>query len=221
MATPLLLGHRGVRKNNCFLENTLAAFDFAIQQGCDGFEFDVRLAAGGQAVIWHDAKFRGREIAKSGCEVLGLPLLSDVLQRFQDNAFLDIELKVGGLESITIDLLRAHPPKRGYAVSSFFPEILEALHAKDPVLPLGLICETRKQLARWSELPVRYVIPKQTFIREKTIDEIHSSGRKVFVWTVNAKSAMKRLTAWGVDGIIGDDPGNLVGMLGGKSNRKP
>jgi glycerophosphoryl diester phosphodiesterase len=105
-------------------------------------------------------------------------------------------------------------------ISSFLPRVLREIHGRGAAIPLGLICETRKQLARWSDLPVQYVIPEQTLIHQKTIHEIHSSGRKVLVWTVNAKSAMKRLVAWGVDGIIGDDPGKLAGALGGKSNRK-
>ena len=44
---PLLLGHRGARAEKSISENTLASFDLALAQGCDGFEFDVRLAADG------------------------------------------------------------------------------------------------------------------------------------------------------------------------------
>jgi glycerophosphoryl diester phosphodiesterase len=58
----LLLGHRGCRGE--FMENTLAAFDHAMECGCDGFEFDVRLSADGIPVVWHDARLRGRAIAR-------------------------------------------------------------------------------------------------------------------------------------------------------------
>ncbi|MCU1303492.1 MAG: glycerophosphoryl diester phosphodiesterase, partial [Candidatus Sulfotelmatobacter sp.] len=50
---PLLLGHRGVRAEKSIPENSLPSFDLALAQGCDGFEFDVRLSADGQAVICH------------------------------------------------------------------------------------------------------------------------------------------------------------------------
>ena len=56
MSRPLLLGHRGARGLKSIPENTLAAFDRALADGCDGFEFDVRLTADGQAVVHHDPK---------------------------------------------------------------------------------------------------------------------------------------------------------------------
>jgi hypothetical protein len=45
---PLLLGHRGARR--AAPENTLAAFDLALQHGCDGFEFDVRRTLDGRSL---------------------------------------------------------------------------------------------------------------------------------------------------------------------------
>src|ERR1700730_5639228 len=101
---PLLLGHRGARAEKSILENTLASFDLALAQGCDGFEFDVRLTADGQAVVCHDATTQHLKIADSSANKLALPLLLEVLTRYQRTAFLDIELKVSGLETIAADL---------------------------------------------------------------------------------------------------------------------
>ena len=53
---PLLLGHRGARVSTGTPENTFASFDLALEHDCDGFEFDVRLAACGTAVVCHDPK---------------------------------------------------------------------------------------------------------------------------------------------------------------------
>ena len=61
---PLLLGHRGAK--SYAPENTIEAFELALQHGCDGFEFDVRFTADAQAVICHDPKFNRVEIATSG-----------------------------------------------------------------------------------------------------------------------------------------------------------
>ena len=49
---PLIIGHRGASAEAP--ENTLAAFDLALAQKADGFEFDVRLSADGVPVIIHD-----------------------------------------------------------------------------------------------------------------------------------------------------------------------
>jgi len=216
MNRPLLLGHRGARGDKSIPENTLVSFDVALAQGCDGFEFDVRLAGDGQAVISHDATTAGHSlrIAESTARRLELPLLSDVLTRYQRNAFLDIELKVAGLEKITADLLRRVAPARGCVVSSFLPEVLRTMHGRDAGIRLGLICETRAQLGLWPDLPVAYVIPHFSLLRRSLITELKDAGRQVMVWTVNVSTDMKRFAEWGVDGIISDHPKRLARALG-------
>jgi glycerophosphoryl diester phosphodiesterase len=215
---PLLLGHRGARSEKSIPENTLASFDLALAQGCDGFEFDVRLSADEQAVICHDASIHGLEIAQSSVERLALPLLQEVLTRYHGSAFLDIELKVAGLERIAANLLRDHAPARGYVVSSFLPGVLQTLHKIDATIPLGLICETRNQFRLWPTLPVVYVIPHYKLVQRSVVARIKTAGKKILVWTVNVSSDMKRFSTWGVDGIISDHPERLLRSVGRQSN---
>jgi glycerophosphoryl diester phosphodiesterase len=215
MATrPLLLGHRGARAEKAVPENTLASFDLALAQGCDGFEFDVRLTADEQPVVCHDATVHGLKIAESSLEELALPHLREVLARYQRTAFLDIELKVSGLEAVATDLLRKLPPARGFVVSSFLPDVLRAIHDLDRTIPLGLIGETQAELSFWPTLPVEYVIPHRKLVTKSLIDEVKVAEKKMLVWTVNATVDMKRLSKWGVDGIISDYPKRLARALG-------
>ncbi len=48
----LVIAHRGASAEAP--ENTLPAFELAVQQGCDAFELDVRLTKDGVAVLMHD-----------------------------------------------------------------------------------------------------------------------------------------------------------------------
>jgi glycerophosphoryl diester phosphodiesterase len=207
---PLLLGHRGARRIKSAPENTLAAFDLALAEGCDGFEFDVRLSGDGEAVICHDAEVITKKVASSSAAALGVPLLLDVLQRYQSRAFLDIELKVPGLEELTTELLRKHPSHRGCVVSSFLPEVLEEIHRIDEAIPLGLICETKSQMSEWCNLPVQYLISHHELVRQQLVAELKEAGRKLVVWTLNSASDIRRFSEWGVDGIISDNPADLV-----------
>src|SRR5579862_1322277 len=212
---PLLLGHRGARALRSIPENTLPSFDRALADGCDGFEFDVRLTADGLAVICHDPQAAGVEIAQARAGGLpALPRLQDVLARYHERASLDIELKVAGLESIVAAMVRKFPPRRGVVISSFLPEVLERVHAQDRGIPLGLICETRAELARWNELPVEYVIPHHKLVDSEGIAMIKGSGKKILVWTVNDGKEMFRFAQAGVDGIISDDTDLLARTLG-------
>lgn len=213
MSRPLLLGHRGARAVHSIPENTIASFDRALADACDGFEFDVRLTEDEEAVVCHDAKVAGYDISRTPAKQLPqLPRLRDVLQRYRDS-FLDIELKVKGLERIVLDLFLRHKPRRGFVVSSFQPGALKSVRALDATIPLGLICESKIQLRLWNELPVQYVIPHYDLADPELVRKIKGAGKKVFVWTVNDPGDMQRFADCGVDGIISDDTSLLCRTL--------
>jgi len=211
---PLLLGHRGARASTGIPENTFASFDLALEHGCDGFEFDVRLAACGTAVICHDPKVGKTTIARARAKQLPqLPQLDDVIQRYRERAFLNIELKVKDLEAKVLAALGEFPPTQGYVVSSFIPDVVMDLEARSSSVAIGIICETAAQLAGWRQLPVDYVIPHQSLVDQLLVQDIHDSGLRILVWTVNDTEAMLRLANWGVDGIISDETERLVHTL--------
>lgn len=221
----LLLGHRGARASRHIPENTLASFELCLEHGCDGFEFDVQRSADGQAVICHDATWRGVKIAQRTANDLELPTLEEVLQRFSSRAFLDIELKVTGLEEQTLSALRAFPPEKAYVVSSFLPSALSTIRDLDGSVPLGLLCETRDQLliggragpagtpVSPQELQSTWVIPRVDLVRRELVEDLHSAGRKVMAWTVNGADDMRRMAEWAVDAIISDETEAAVRAL--------
>jgi glycerophosphoryl diester phosphodiesterase len=213
MSGPLLLGHRGARAVRQIPENTLASFELCLQHGCDGFEFDVRRSADGQTVICHDATVGGIEIANTAAKALPLPTLEDVLRQFAHRAFLDVELKVVGLEAQTLAELRKHPPQKGYVVSSFLPGVLTAIHDLDPAIQLGFLGETRDQLQGWRETPAEWVIPQFALADRELVELVHGAGKKIMVWTVNRSERMCEFAAWGVDAIITDETELLVRSL--------
>lgn len=206
----LLLGHRGARATREIPENALESFELCLQHGCDGFEFDVRRTADGAAIICHDPASRGREIAASSAAELELPTLEDVIQEFSSRAFLDIELKVPGLERRVAASLREHPPKKGYVVSSFLPEVLTTLHELESGISLGFIYDRHRTSVSF---PLDFVIPHHRLVTRELIEETHASGEKIITWTVNREADMRRFAEWGVDAIISGDTELLVRTL--------
>ncbi len=232
MLRPLLLGHRGAR--NYAPENTIEAFDLALAHGCDGFEFDVRRTADGRSVICHDARLGPIEIAgerfddivrryqeecapaivlaQRGKLAPGVLSLEEVLGAFGERAFLDIELKVPGLEETTLAALRRYGVKR-YVISSFLPEVLARVRHLDSYAVLGFICDKRETLATWREQPVQVVIPERRLVTRELVEEVHTRSRKIYVWTANRESEMRQLAEWGVDGICSDDTKLLASVF--------
>jgi glycerophosphoryl diester phosphodiesterase len=208
---PLLLGHRGARAVSVIPENTPASFDLALEHGCDGFEFDVRLTGSGRCVVCHDPTVDKITVSRAEADQLThLPVLDDVLQRYCLRAFLDIELKVAGLESTILNSLREYRMDENYVVSSFLAEVVTELKTRSQKIQAGIIYDKAAQLARWRETNVDYVIAHHSLVTLKLVKEVHNAGRKVITWTVNDRKAMLRLADWGVDGIISDDTELLV-----------
>jgi len=210
---PLLLGHRGARASRHIPENTLESFERCLQQGCDGFEFDVRRTADGVPVICHDPVVRGLEIAKTASSILSLPALGAVLSQLSSRAFLDIELKVIGVERELIAALAQYPAQKGYVVSSFLPAVLSAVHQVGPGIPTGLISETTDQLQQWRASPTQWVIPNVKLANRNLVDQLHSAGKKVMIWTVNDADQMREVAAWGADAVISDQTELLCRVL--------
>jgi glycerophosphoryl diester phosphodiesterase len=215
----LLLGHRGARRYAP--ENSLAAFDLALAHGCDGFEFDVRRTRDRRGIICHDPQLQRRSISKTSYAKFQQMFAADapacvdeVVARYGWRAFLDIELKVGGLEDQVIAAVRAAKIDRAYVVSSFRSSILRALRARDPNLRTGLITENPKRLGLWERLGVSALIPSFQLVTRQLVDELHAAERQVFVWTVNEEQDMRRMAELEVDAIISDDTALLSGVFG-------
>lgn len=207
---PLLLAHRGAHSYSVG-ENSLASFDRAFEEGCDGFECDLRRTGCGCAVLSHDAKVDGIPVARATRGQLpGLPRLEDVIRGYGRRGFMDIEVKVRGLENVVLAALRENLPERDYVVSSFLPDVVLALKARSGVVPVGLICGKAGQLMYWKSMPVEYVIVHKSLVTRRLVQVIQSAGRKIFVWTVNDRNSMLRLAGWGVDAIISDKPQLMV-----------
>ncbi|HEX7289389.1 MAG TPA: glycerophosphodiester phosphodiesterase [Candidatus Angelobacter sp.] len=220
----LLLGHRGARLYAP--ENSLAAFDLALEHGADGFEFDVRCTRDRKTILCHDPKLhrltlRRRTFKQIGQHCAALnhpapPTLEDALERFSRTAFLNIEVKVRGMEPLIVRAVRQAQPKH-YFISSFLPGVVRRLHRLDPNLVLGALAQTRWQLRRWRLLPVTYVVPHYRLLSRKLVDTLHTAGKTVVTWTVNDRKQMLRAAEMGVDGIISDDTRLLVQTLGQKN----
>ena len=221
-AQPLLLGHRGAR--DYAPENTIAAFDLALEHGVAGFEFDVRCTRSKQSIICHDGKFNRMVVRRSTMEQIHAkcaaearpPCLEDVLELYSGKAFLNIEIKVRGMEKVVVEAVKRFPPQRGYFISSFLPSVVRKLHALDRSLVLGAISKSYWHLRRWKSLPVTYVVPHHGLLTPKLVNELHAAGKTVITWTVNDAAKMRVAAQMGVDGIISDDTKLLVQTLGGK-----
>jgi len=101
----LNIAHRGASEN--YPENTIMAFEKAIEMGADMLEVDLRLSKDGQVVVFHDEKVRVRNNQKKAISELTLaeikdveldknqriPTFKEILSEFKDRCRFYIDLK--------------------------------------------------------------------------------------------------------------------------------
>jgi glycerophosphoryl diester phosphodiesterase len=130
----LILGHRGTISKP---ENTLAAFQKAIEAGADGIELDVQKTLDGIIVVSHDENLKRTtgvnfdirkntydELKKISIEGEKVPTLSEVLDFiFEKKKIVDIELKNPDDLLQLIELLKK--TKLGdFYISSFYHNVI-------------------------------------------------------------------------------------------------
>src|SRR5262249_30172532 len=129
-----------------------------------------------------------------------IPSLREVWTQFAQRCFLNVELKVSGLEEHVLALYAADPPKHGLLISSFVPEVVESMHGACQEIPLGYICKDPAKLDRWRDLPIRTAVLHFSLISAELVAELRAANKQIYSWTVNAGSEMSRLRELGIDG---------------------
>ena len=206
----ILLGHRG--SPHQAPENTIESFRLAIAAGAAGFEFDVRRSSDGCLVIVHDPYRRvpraGRlSVSKHPAAALGLPLLDDVLPAFP-GAWLDIEMKVAGIEESVIDLAHRLLDPRRFVITSFHARSVREVKRLSPATPAGwLFKRTLITLPKWADAPqLDYLCPHYSVLTRRLVRMARMRGLKLVTWTVDRPATLRRVIALGADVVITNYP---------------
>ena len=209
---PLVIAHRGF--SGRYPENTLTAIRAALRLGVDFVEVDVHETADGQLMVFHDYRLnricgvpgRIRDTTAARIRQLNpaVPTLAQVLRTCRGKSQVLIEIKRADPAKVAA-VIRRHRMQRQVIVFAFSQRRLAALAAAAPELTrFGLIDQQD-----WTRLavPVHGLGLNHRRIRSRrTVVGLHRRGWQVFVWTVNQPRSMRRLCAWGVDGLITNFP---------------
>ena len=202
---PILLGHRG--SPHQAPENTMESFRLAIAAGAAGFEFDVRRSSDGRLVIVHDPRAGRLRVSKHTAAALGLPLLEDVLRTFH-GAWLDIEMKVPGIERRVIDLAHRHLDPHRFVITSFHARSVREVKRLSPTTPAGwLFKRTLITLPAWAVSPeLDYLCPHYSVLTRRLVRMARGRGLRIATWTVNWPVTMRRVMALCPDVVITNYP---------------
>jgi glycerophosphoryl diester phosphodiesterase len=198
-----VIAHRGASKEA--KENTLEAFERAIECGAPWIEFDVQLTSEGQPVIHHDPVTD---------KAPWMPTLEEAIGCIAGRAGLMIELKhddndIMAIIDQALSTLERYPDAQVLLGSLSVP-LFEQLAQEWPREKLIAIVEYKKDLPAFLAQRPAVVAINRSWANAKLIRQLQSQGHVVWVWTVDEMHLAKQLVEWGVTGIITNTPRQML-----------
>ncbi len=231
---PLAFAHRGgtALEHGTGLENSMAAFQSAVDLGYTYLETDVHVTADGAVVAFHDASLerttggpgRVAELAYDDLRrhLIGgretIPLLED-LMRTWPHTKINIDVKVRGAIDPVVQVIRRHGAEDRVCFASFSERRIRKVRrllgprvatAYGPLgvaalraVPLGVL-RRRLLAAPVPCLQVPWYAGRFEVVTPAFVQRAHEVGKHVHVWTVDDAVSIRLLLDRGVDGIVSD-----------------
>ncbi|MBN1076643.1 glycerophosphodiester phosphodiesterase [Clostridium botulinum] len=220
--------HRGASIN--YPENTMKAFEMAVEQNADWIELDVQLTSDGIPVVMHDSNlYRITGVNKNIWEVTyndikdldcsswfssefageRISTLGEVLDfAKKEHIKLNIELKPTGyekdFEKIVIDTINQKNFKNSCVVTSQEYSTLQRIKEYDQeIKTIYVMSIALGDITELTEADGFSV--EASFITPRLVSMVHNSGKKIFAWTVNTRENMDKMIEMNVDNIVTDN----------------
>ena len=228
----LNVAHRGA--SALAPENTIAAFERAVELGADVIELDLHMSQGGELVVIHDDTLdrttdgSGPVHQRSLAELMRLdagrwfgegfagqriPRLDEVLDRFAGKVPLALEIKAGstffpGIEEKVVSALRERAAIDQTAVASFDHYALRRLKEIEPTIRTAALLVGRPVSLSAIAGPAKAdgLALEASFVTKTEVEACRAAGLQIVVWVVNDPAQMRHFIGLGVDGIITDRP---------------
>ena len=228
-------------------ENTLPAFQLAVDMGADGIECDIHLSKDGKFVVCHDdtvartSNGTGRICDLTLSEIKALdfgskfdarfkgtqaPTLEEMLEVVKPLKVINIEIKrfehEMGLDAalnLFYDTVTSFGIMDKTIVSSFDEEALIRLkQLHGDVYTCLLYSSIKSPAKRAAKISCSAIHPNHSYLRKVTVNSAHKRGLKVNCWTADEENDILRMIKIGCDGIISNKPDVAMKLRDGKTN---
>ena len=232
---PIAISHRGLRATAT--ENSIPAFDAAIDAGAEAIELDVHATVDGVIYVHHDPIFSMDQVsldfsAADSSTVArarleggeAIPTLDQTLEAVGTRARVFIEIKARAIENDVARCLRRHfEGHDDYAVHAFDHRIVKRMLELMPTIRTGVlqVAYPIDSCAAMRAAGASDLWQHVDFIDSRLVADVHSCGGRVIAWTANSQSQWETLAALGVDGICTDHVDSYVRWRGESRTSEP
>lgn len=235
----LNIAHRGFK--GAYPENTMLAYEKAIEAGADGIEFDVHLTKDRELVIIHDETLErttdGKGLIKDktlqelkklnaskgylSCEVQTIPTLREYFDFAKNKDIItNIELKTSiiryeGIEKKVYDLINEYGIKDKIIISSFNHNSLIKMKEIDREIKCGVL-ESSRLYKPWEyvkNMGMEYFHPLNFTINEEIAEKFLENNIGLNIWFGKADYDFSKYLDLNPTGLITDFPDRVNDLL--------
>ncbi len=219
-------------------ENTMSAFDMALELGANGIELDLQMTKDGKIVIFHDNKIDNKSNKKGEIkdytyqELLNfdfgswfnLKYKGEKIVLFEDFAkkFLSkkmtfaIELKEEGIEKETLNIIKKYATHDNIYITSFKYKALENMRKIDSNIKLSWLIQekiNKNNIDKLLKISGTQICPKADNVTKDDIELANKSGLRVRLWGVLNEEIMENVYKFDIDGMTVNFPDKLKHLM--------
>ncbi len=242
-----IIAHRGYSKK--YPENTLSAFQKAIEAKADYIELDVRLTKDGVLVVHHDKstlRMTGKNHFVDQTDFATLrtlncgfgkkiPTMEEVITLCKGKIGMQIELSSVGNAEPMVKLVSEFGIEKDVVFSSFIHSEIAKVKELNPSLVCAILeppfvnfktvvkklFRSYKFFEDAKKIGVEGIHPFFIFANKSFCEIAHNYGWFVNPFTVDWPFFWRKLINAGVDGIITNDPESLYSLLANRKKNTP
>lgn len=224
----MVMAHRG--DSTEAPENTLPAFQSAIDHGADAAEMDVQMTKDGTIVVLHDSSIDRTSTGhgniwevtydeikdldngsffNAGFADTRIPTLEQVIDLCKGKLYLNIEIKRTGhdegIEQKVVDIIKAKDFVDECDITSMDYDTLVNVRKIDS--KIKTVYTTNVILGNVEDLGAADALSVEgTFVSQAFITSMHQNGKEFYVWTINDEDEMQKMINLGANAIITNNP---------------
>ena len=206
-----LIAHRGY--SDLHKDNTMEAFNAAIENNFDIIELDIQLTKDNRIIIYHDININDKfvrnlnldEIQKFDSDIMTLEYFFSNININKINVYLDVK----GSDFICVYLHNILKNiKRNYKIliGSFNLKLLERLYQQDNTYNLGIITENvlPEEIYKHyiATINIAFVSFHWTVLDNKTLRYLHMNNVLAYSYTCKNDNIKKFIMEYDIDGIV-------------------
>lgn len=221
------IAHRGIHDNKKIPENSIKAFELAIEKQIP-IELDIHITKDNKIVVFHDNNlFRmtgiNKEIKSTTYKELlklnllnttySIPTLDEVLNLINAQVLLDIEIKNDNRTKDICNLLvkKLKDYKGNFIIKSFYSNIINWFKINKPEYIRGIIIPInhKRKLVNLFKLKTTiltytkpdFIAPNKKLVKTKFVRKQIKKGKPIIAWTINNEKEKENIKDY-VDSYI-------------------